>query len=429
MSPMRTHRLAVAALVALAAVARTQEPPQGVRAGQPTPPPPKDAAELARRLEEDGIALDLARREVRVRGDLLRRSRSREYPVEYGIVIEGGFTHEAFGIVRCTPSLLNACFLALGLKPGAPRTRRMRDPLPSREEVEAGLAEPWEVVAPAGDRVFLYVRWREPDGAEVTRAFEDFFVDLRSLEPLPLRGWVYLGSRFDEVLLGTERVRVFLADYEGNILTLHPDKSRAENCLFDVFSRDDEPYAWADVDEEKLPPEGVALEFVFTLLPLPGTRPWEPEESVEPIALPPVAELVARSSSPCNDGNGAEWLGPLGARELHELCGILKRSRHADLRERCAVALGAAKRDEAIASLQLMLRFDRAGEVRLAAACALAEIGSDDALLALVDVLRYGADLARDDALAALRWASGEERGWKPLAWQSWVRERSGGGK
>jgi hypothetical protein len=283
------------------------------------------------------------------------------------------------------------------------------------------------VIAPSGDRVFLYVRWTEQDGTSVTRAFEDFFTDLRTLKPLPLRGFVYLGSRFDEVLQGKERVQVFLADYEGNILTIHPDKSRADNCLFDVYALDDEPYGWADVDEEKLPPDGVALDFVFTLLPLPGTRPYEPEPPLEPIALPSVAELVAKSSSPCNDGAGAEWLEKLGTRELRELCGIMKRSRHTELRERCAVALGAAKRDEAVESLQLMVRFDRAGEVRLAAAFALAENGSDAALEALVGVVDHGADLARDDALVALRWARGEDRGVKPLAWKSWIAERHAG--
>src|SRR5687767_10156225 len=63
---------------------------------------PMTPAEFARKLEADGIELDLPRKEVRVRGDLLRRRRSREYPIEYGIVVEGGFTHEAFGLVKCT---------------------------------------------------------------------------------------------------------------------------------------------------------------------------------------------------------------------------------------------------------------------------------------------------------------------------------------
>lgn len=402
---------------------------EGARAGREVAPPPKDAAEFARRLEQDGITFDRARREVHVRGDLIRRQRSREYPVEYGIVIEGGFTHEAFGIVKCTPSLLNACFLALGLQPGVARRRQLRNPLPPREEVDAGLIEPWEVLAPSGERVFLYVRWNEPEGRAVTRAFEDFFVDLRTSRPLPLRGYVYLGSRFDEVLLGTEKKQVFLADYEGNILTLHPDKSRADNCLFDVYAHDDEPYTWADVDEEMLPPPGVALDFVFTLLPLPGTRPFEPELPRPLIALPAVAELVAAARNPCAEGGGADgqaaaWQARLGTRELHEMAAIMKRTRLPALREQCAIALGAARRDEAIDALQLLLRFDRVGDVRLAAAYALVEIDSAASLGALVEVVERGAELARQDALTALRFASGEDFGLKPLAWRSWIASR-----
>ncbi len=385
---------------------------------------PSTPEELARKLEADGIRLDRARKEVRVRGDLLRRRRSREYPIEYGLVIEGGFTHEAFGIVKCTPSLLNACFLALGLEPGQARRRVMKEPLPPREEVEAGLAEPYDVLPPDGDRVFLYVLWNEPDGRTVVRAFEDFFVDQRNMKPLPMRGYVYLGSRFDEVLLGTEKKQVFIADYEGNIVTLHPDKSRAENCLFDVFSFDDEPYVWADVDEEKLPPEGAALEFVFSLLPRADARPFEPEPPIAPIPLPPARELAKASRNPCLDGQNDEWLDRIGTRDLRDLEAILKRAR-APLREVAAELLGAARRDEAVDALSLSLRFDRSADVRLACACALAEIGSDAAVDALIRTLERGVPAARDDALVALRFLSGEDFGLRPLLWRDWASKRN----
>ncbi len=410
-------------LVGSAAVGQVPQPPPSSTPPLP-PPPPKTPEELAQRLAEDGIVFDRERREVHLRGDLLRRERSRQYPIEYGLVIEGGFTHEAFGIVKCTPSLLNSCFLAMGLTPGVARRRQMKEPLPTREEVESGLVEPWDVLPPAGDRVFLYVTWTELDGTRVVRAFEDFFVDLRTQKPLPMRGYVYLGSRFDEVLLGAEKRQVYIADYEGNILTLHPDKSRAENCLFDVFAQDDEPYSWADVDQEKLPPSGVPLDFLFTLLPRAEARPFEPELPRAPIPLPPARELVKGTTNPCLDGSGEEWLDTLGARDLFDLAAILQRSRQALLRERCAVVLGAAKRDEAIDALQLMLRFDRVPDVRLACAYALAEIGSDAAFESLIAVVEHGAPLARDDALVALRWASGADLGLKPLAWRAWAKGR-----
>jgi hypothetical protein len=402
-------------LLPAAPLAAGQEP-----APQESPITPE---EFSRRLEQDGIRLDLVRREVRVRGDLLRRKRSPAYPIEYGIVVEGGFTHEAFGIVRCTPSLLNACFLALGLEPGLARRRVMKDPLPPREDVEAGLVEPFDVQPPQGDRVFLYVTWEEGEGRRVARAFEDFFVDLRKMQPLPMRGYVYLGSRFDVILQGTERKRVFLADYEGNVVTLHPDRGRAESCLFDVYSFDEEPYLWADVDEEKLPPEGVALEFVFTLLPLPEARPFEPEPPPLRIPLPHARELARSSQNPCLDGSGEEWLDRLGERELVDLAGILKRGR-APLREVAAALLGASRRGEAVDALSFSLRFDRSADVRLSCAYGLAELGSPAALEALIDVLERMDGPPRDDALTALRFASGEDFGLRPLPWRDWLSRR-----
>src|SRR5262245_55884895 len=159
-----------------APLAATQDPPGDAKkdasanqdaTAPATPEIPLDPVEFERRLAADGLSLARARKEVRLRGDLLRRRRSPEYPVEDGLCVEGGFPHEAFGIVKCTPSLLNACFLALGLQPGLARRRVMKQPLPRREEVGTGLTEPFEVLPPQGDRVFLYVIWKEADGHEV----------------------------------------------------------------------------------------------------------------------------------------------------------------------------------------------------------------------------------------------------------------------
>jgi len=394
----------------------------GARAAAPQEALPP-VEEFERRLEADGIGLDRARGEVRVRGSLLRRRRSAQYPIEYGLVVAGGFVHEAFGVIQCTPSLLNACFLALGLEPGSPRRRVMKEPLPPREEVEAGLVEPFDVLPPEGDRVFLYAIWEEEGAGTVVRAFEDFFVDVRKRRPLPMRGYVYLGSRFEEVQLGTEKKRVFIADYEGNIVTLHPDKSRAENCLFDVYSFDDEPYVWADVDEDRLPPDGAALEFVFTLLPRADARPFEPEPPIEAVPLPHARELAGGSRNPCLDGSGEAWLDRLGERELHELSRILRRGRP-PLREVAAAVLGASRHDAAVDALSLSLRFDRSADVRLACAYGLGEIGTTPALEALIDVIARGAPPAREDALTALRWVSGEDFGLRPLPWRGWLARR-----
>jgi hypothetical protein len=413
----RVRRIVVAAAL-LAATARAQQSdPQ-------SDPAPATAEEFQKKLASQGIELDLAKREVRLRADVLRRRRGGERPVEFALVVPGGATHETFGIAQCTPSLLNACFLALGLEPGKPRRRVAKEPAPPREDVELGLELPFDVLPPTGPRVFLYVRWKEADGKEVVRAFEDFLIDPRKSKPLPVRGFVYIGSRFEVLDVGREKKRVFLADYTLNLVPLRPRRYAAEDCLFDVYATDDEPYEWADVDEPTLPPAGVPVEFLFTLATLPGTRPFEPEVPTPKVELPTLRELVARSKNPCVDGSNDAWVDRLGKRDLAQLCSILERGR-TPLRELCAEALGAAKRDEAVEPLSVSLRLDRVPDVRLASAYALVEIGSDAALNALVDVLAQNGIAARDEALAALQYVSGEDLGRQPDPWRAWVKARA----
>jgi hypothetical protein len=404
-----------------------KDPPQ--KGGPPAaaaPLPP----DFARQLAADGIELDREHREVRVRGAILRLRQSPDYPIEYALVTNEGSKHEAFGMVRCTPSLLNACFLALGLEPGSPRHRVEREPMPPVADLEAGLEVPYRTVPPQGARVFIYVRWTE-GGKSTVRPFEDLFVDLRDGKPLPMRGYVYLGSRFVEIEEGGAKKRVFLADYEGNLIAVHPDVARdaaanraVSDCLFDAYTIDDEPYAWADVDERRLPSERVPVEFVFAMEPRADCRPFEPEVVPPPIVLPSAADLAQKTRNPAWDGTRAEWLDRIGTRPLQELADIVRHSRE-PLREAVLVLLGASGRDEAVDTLSLALRFDRSPDARIAASYALAEVGSAKAVDALIGALEVPAPPIVDDAVCGLRLLSGEDFGRRPLPWREWARTRS----
>jgi hypothetical protein len=422
---------------------KAEQAPKKEPAKEPAKDPPKDPAkkdsppaaamqvppEFQEQLAADGIELDREKREVRVKGAILRLRQSPDYPIEYALVTNEGAKHEAFGMVRCTPSLLNACFLALGLEPGSPRHRIEREPMPKPEDLEAGLEVPFTTVAPTGPRVFIYVRWTE-GGKTTIRPFEDLFVDLRDGKPLPMRGYVYLGSRFVEIEEGGAKKRVFLADYEGNLIAVHPDVARdaaanraVSDCLFDAYTLDDEPYAWADVDEGKLPAERVPVEFVFALDARADCRPFEPEVIAPPIELPSARALAQKTRNPAWDGTREEWLDRIGARPLQELAAIVRHSRQ-PLREAALVLLGASGRDEAVETLSLALRFDRSSEARLAAAYALAEVGSTKAVDALIDALEVPAPPIVDDAVCGLRLLSGEDLGRRPLPWREWARTR-----
>lgn len=382
--------------------------------------------EFEKQLAGEGIELDRAKREVRVRGVILRLRQSPDYPIEYALVTNDGSKHEAFGLVRCTPSLLNACFIALGLEPGSARRRIAREPPPANEDVEAGLEEPFTVAPPEGRRVFIYARWAE-GGKTIVRPFEDLFLDMRDGKPLPMRGYVYLGSRFVELEQGGTKKRIFLADFEGNLIAVHPDPARdaaanrgVSDCLFDAFALDDEPYAWADVDESKLPAEQVPVEFIFALDARSDCRPYEPELPSPPIAVGLARDLIKRSRNPAWDGARDEWLDRIKTRSLQDLCAILKRSRQ-PLRETLAVVLGATGRDEAVDTLSVALRFDRSGEVRLAAAYGLAEIGSAKAIEALLGALEVPVPGIVDDAVCGLKLLSGQDLGRRPLPWRVWA--------
>lgn len=387
------------------------------------------AEEFAKQLAAEGIELDRPHREVRVRGAMLRLRQSPDYPIEYALVTNEGSKHEAFGLLHCTPSLLNACFVALGLTPGQPRRRVARDPMPAEADLEAGLEEPYRVLRPEGARVFIYVRWTDA-GTTSIRPFEDLFVDLRDGRPLPMRGYVYLGSRFVEIEDHGVKRRVYVADYEGNIIAIHPDEARdaasgraVSDCLFDADTKDDEPYAWADVDESKLPSEPVPVEFLFTLDARADCRPYEPEVEPAPIVIPSARELIKTTRNPVWDEANAPWLDRIGTRSLQELCAILKRTRQ-PLSETVAVLLGATKRDEAVDTLSLALRFGRSPDARLASAYALAEIGSDKAVEALIGALDSRSPAVADDALTGLRLLSGKDCGRRPLPWREWLRSR-----
>jgi HEAT repeat protein len=168
----------------------------------------------------------------------------------------------------------------------------------------------------------------------------------------------------------------------------------------------------------------VAVEFVFALDARPDCRPYEPEVVPAPIPLPSARALAAKTRNPVFDAADEAWLDRLGTRPLQELCAILKRARQPRLMETVAVVLGASGRDEAVDTLSLALRFSRAPETRLAAACALAEIGSDKAVAALIAALEAEASAVADDALSGLRLLSGQDFGRRPLPWRVWMKSR-----
>jgi hypothetical protein len=374
-------------------------------------------------LEKEGIELDLDAQQIRVRGAFKRAHSSPEYPVEYLLVTAEGATHEALILVDCKPSLLNACFLALGLQPGEARRAIPKVPQPAEEDVADGLEIPYEVLPPRGARVFLALCWTAADGTPRCFQIEDLILDSRTGAAYPVRGFVYLGSRFAQVLQGTEKREVYIADVEGNVVSLYPDRLAAMNSLLDVFSTASVEYQFADVHDGAVPARGVPVECVFSLSPLPGLRQHQPEQPQEEIAVPAAAVLRQATRNPFLMEAEPSWLGRVGARSFQDLARIVEQARP-EIREIAAAMLGTWGHDRAVPPLSDTLRMDRSPEVRLSAAYALAEVGSPLAVTALVETVREGWMGAREDALFALRLLSGEDHGRSSDAWQEWGRWR-----
>ncbi len=237
-------------------------PPEAV-----TPlPVPKDVPDSIRALVDDlakeGVRIDFARKQVLVKGAILLDRMNSNYPIEYLLVTGGGYTHEAFGIVRATPSKLNAAFLALGLAPGKTVQFEKKEPPPPMEKLISGEESEVNVIPPSGPVVDILLRWTDEKGDHY-QPIEDMIRYLTNGKSLPRRGFCFVGSRFARLVIGTNREERYMADVEGNVVSLY--LSGNGNCLFDMNSDEGlEAYLY-DINPDTAPKRGTTVDFVFSV--------------------------------------------------------------------------------------------------------------------------------------------------------------------
>ncbi len=259
-----------AAIAALPLFARQDAPPKtqiqpNTETFDALPVPdgaPAEIKTLIADLATEGVRVDFAAKVVEVRGVILLDRMNAGYPIEYLIVTQGGFTHESLGMVRCTPSKLNAAFLALGLTPGKSVRFIKKDPPPPVEKLMSGEAREFDVVAPEGPIVDIGVKWTDDEG-EHMHSIEDLIRYVTNDRALPRRAFVYVGSRFTRVVIGKDKTEKYLADVEGNITSLY--LSGTGNCLFDMNSAEGVESYLYDVNPAVCPPRGTKVTFVFAL--------------------------------------------------------------------------------------------------------------------------------------------------------------------
>ncbi len=186
--------------------------------------------------------------EVVVRNELL----------EYLLVGSHGAAHESLFLTHVDPEMLNTALLTLGAEPGTNALWAPKDPLPSDEEVRAGVS-PYDITLPAGDGFYLYTAWQEGDETYFYRV-EDLVRDLARRRTMQRHRWVFLGSRM--IARGAEGNEVFAAKAEGNLINVSFFAqgntlltAALESCVEQTLWL---PNAWL------LPPTGSPLLFILS---------------------------------------------------------------------------------------------------------------------------------------------------------------------
>jgi len=154
--------------------------------------------------------------------------------------------------------MLNTALLTLGAEPGTNALWAPKDPLPSEEEMRAGVS-PYDITLPAGDGFYLYAAWQE-DGEHYFYRAEDLIRDLARRRTMQRHRWVFLGSRM--IARGTEGEQVFAAKAEGNLINVS-FFSQGNTLLTAALESCVEQTVWLP-NAWLLPPTGSPLLFVFS---------------------------------------------------------------------------------------------------------------------------------------------------------------------
>lgn len=184
-------------------------------------PSPEDAAKAVAAMfeafEAQGLKVDPAAGTITIPTVVSRP----DQPLEYLLIHRRGKAHEAMFMTEVKASVLNGAFLALGWAPGDNARVVDREPMPTREEVEAG-APIFDVFPPKGMPVWFTARWTRIDAEgnelEVELPVEDLLLDLSTEQTIASTEWVYLGGRMAP--LNRNEPPVFVADYDGNYISI-----------------------------------------------------------------------------------------------------------------------------------------------------------------------------------------------------------------
>jgi len=149
-------------------------------------------------LKFRGISLDLKKKRVEVQGSICLD----QGLIEYLACARGGKEHESLLVMDCKPLELFLALQTLGLRPGK------------------GVDFQGERRTPSGDKVYLYVEYKEEDKV-VRHRLEDLVWNIQAKKPMKRTHWIFVGSRF---LKDPDTGKpIFMAQLEGNIIASFHD--------------------------------------------------------------------------------------------------------------------------------------------------------------------------------------------------------------
>lgn len=161
---------------------------------------------------------------------------------------EGGKDHESIIAVKCSPEVLHAALLLMGLRDksayGGGGPKRLGDP-----------------TKPVGDPMVVLLRWEEDGKVKEMRA-EDLVIDVRTKGTLRHVGWVFSGSAFvDEVDIETGKLtgrQIYLANQVKTLVATYHDPA----AILDLPIEEDSNYMYY-ANGNVLPPRGTKATLIL----------------------------------------------------------------------------------------------------------------------------------------------------------------------
>lgn len=170
-----------------------------------------------------------------------------EGAIEYLACSKGGKTYESMVVLKCKPTEFHEALKKIGLKPGK----------------AAYFDDSGKHVPPSGDKVRIFIEWKNPKGKTMNMRAEDLIYNKKTKKSMQHIDWIFAGSTFMEDPETEEQV--LQAEYTGSIVSTHHGDHTViiQNPLSEAL--DESIYS---VNQKIAPKPGTEIKFIVDGDPL-----------------------------------------------------------------------------------------------------------------------------------------------------------------